>query len=117
MQPVSRSTQTAYKWGEGGVGWPLVDTDGLLVVEETMAPGCSEKRHHHNKATQCFYILEGTALMKIDGQNIVLVKGMALHIQPETDHAIANESSNEVRFLVISAPSTRSDRHEIGVKK
>jgi len=76
MQPVSRSTQTAYKWGEGGVGWPLVDTDGLLVVEETMAPGFSEKRHHH-KATQCFYILEGTALMKIDGQNIVFVQGMA----------------------------------------
>lgn len=42
MQPVSRSTQTAYKWGEGGVGWPLVDTDGLLAIEETMAPGCSE---------------------------------------------------------------------------
>ena len=117
MQPVSRSTQTAYKWGDGGVGWPLVDTDGLLVVEEPMAPGCSEKCHHHNKATQCFYILEGTTLMKIDGQNIVLVQGMALHIQPETDHAIANESSNEVQFLVISAPSTRSDRHEIGVKK
>ena len=60
MQPVSRSTQTAYKWGEGGVGWPLVDTGGLLVVEETMAPGFSEKRHHHKKATQCFYLLEGT---------------------------------------------------------
>ena len=48
MQPVSRNTQTAYKWGEGGVGWPLVDTDGLLIIEETQAPGCSEKRHHHN---------------------------------------------------------------------
>ena len=55
--------------------------------------------------------------MKIDGQNIVLVQGLALHIQPGIDHAIANESSNEIRFLVISAPSTRSDRHEIGVKK
>ena len=117
MQPVSRSTQTDYKWNEGGIGWPLVDTDGLLVVEETMAPGCSEKRHNHNKANQCFYVLEDTALMKIDGQNIVLVQGMVLHIQPETDHAIANESSNEVRFLGISALSTRSDRHEIGGKK
>ena len=117
MQPVSRSTQTAYKWSEGGVGRHLIDTDGLLVVEETMALGCSEKRHHLNKATQCFYIREGTALMKIDGKNIVLVQGIALHIQPGTDHAIANESSNEIRFLVISAPSTRSDRHEIGVKK
>ena len=117
MQPVSRSTQTAYKRGEGGVGWPRADTDGLLVVEETMAPDSSEKRHHHKKATQCFYILEDTALMKIDGQNIVLVQGMALHIQPGANHVISNESLNEMRFLVISAPSTRSDRHEIGVKK
>ena len=116
MQPVSCNTLTAYKWGEGGVGWPLVDTDGLLVIEETLAPGCSEKRHHHNKATQCFYILEGTALMKIDGHNVVLAQGMALHIQPRTDHAISNESSNEIRSLVISAPSRRSDRHEIVVK-
>ena len=100
MQPVSRNTQTAYKWGEGGVGWPLVDSGGLLVFEETLAPGCSEKRHHHNKATQSFYILEGTALMKIDGHNVVLAQGMALHIQQRTDHAIANESSNEIRFLV-----------------
>ena len=49
MQPVSRSTQTANKWGKGGVGWPLVATDGLFVVEETMATGWSVKRPHHNK--------------------------------------------------------------------
>ena len=55
--------------------------------------------------------------MKTDGHNRILVPGMALPIQLETDHAIANESFNEVRLLVISAPSTRSDRHEIGVKK
>ena len=57
MQTVSRDTQTAYKWGEGVVGWPLIDTDGLLVIEETLAAGCSEKRHYHKKAAQCFYIL------------------------------------------------------------
>ena len=117
MQTFSRNTQTAYKWGEGGVGWPLVETDGLLGIEETLAPGYSEKHHHHNKATQCFYIVEGTVLTKIDGHNVVLAQGMALHIQPGTDHAISSESSYEIRFLVISEPSTRSDRHEIGVKK
>jgi len=78
MQPVSCNTQTAYKWGEGGVGWPLVDTGGPKVA---------------------------------------LARGMALHIPPGTDHAITNESSNEIQFLVISAPSTRSDRREIVVKK
>jgi hypothetical protein len=54
MQPVSRSNQTAYKWGEGSVGWPLIDTDGLMVVEATMVPGCSEKRHHPTKLLNVF---------------------------------------------------------------
>ncbi len=25
MHPASRDTQTAYQWGDGGVGWPLVE--------------------------------------------------------------------------------------------
>ena len=28
MHPASRDTQTAYQWGDGGVGWPLVETEG-----------------------------------------------------------------------------------------
>ena len=36
MHPASRDTQTAYQWGDGGVGWPLVETEGLLVIEETL---------------------------------------------------------------------------------
>jgi mannose-6-phosphate isomerase-like protein (cupin superfamily) len=37
---------------------------------------------------------------------------MALHIPPKTRHAIVNQTDEEIRFLVISAPSSRSDRHE-----
>ena len=95
----------------------LADTDGLLVIEETLAAGCGEKRHYHNEATQCFYIHEGTALMKIDGCNVALAQGMAPQIQAGTRYAIANESSNKIRFLVTSSPLSRSDRHEIVVKK
>ena len=117
MQPVSRNTQTAYGWGEGGVGWPLVHPDEKFVFGETLAPAFIGKRHHHKKAAQCFYILEGSAVMNIDGHNRILVQGMALQIQPRACHAIANDSSNEIWFLVISSPSTRSDRHGIMVKK
>jgi hypothetical protein len=38
---------------------------------------------------------------------------MALHILPETCHAIVNKTGEEIRFLVISAPSSRGDRHEV----
>ena len=114
MHPVSKSTVTAYQWGVGGVGWPLVETKGLLVVEEALAPGCSEKHHYHNQAAQCFYMLVGSAVMKFaDGQNVKINTGMALHIPPKTSHAIVNQTGEEIRFLVISAPSSRGDRHEV----
>jgi oxalate decarboxylase/phosphoglucose isomerase-like protein (cupin superfamily) len=38
---------------------------------------------------------------------------MALHIPPKTGHAIVNQTDDEIRFLVISAPSSRGDRHEV----
>ncbi|XDZ68181.1 cupin domain-containing protein [Alphaproteobacteria bacterium LSUCC0226] len=114
MHPASRDTQTAYKWGNGGVGWPLVETAGLLVIEETLAPGCSEKHHYHNQAEQCFYMLAGRAVMQFaDGQHIEIGPGMTFHIPPKTPHAIVNQTVEEIRFLVISAPSSRGDRYEV----
>ena len=113
MHPVSKSTKKAYRWGNGGIGWPLVETKGLLLVEETLAPGCSEKYHYHNQAAQCFYMLAGRAVMRFaDGQAVEIDTGMALQIPPETGHAIVNQSDEEISFLVISAPSARGDRHE-----
>ena len=114
MHPVSKSTKKAYQWGDGGVGWRLVETEGLLVIEETLAPGCGEKPHYHMHAAQCFYLLSGRAMMQVaDGQNVEIETGMALHIPPETHHAIVNQTGEEIRFLVISAPSLRGDRHEV----
>ena len=113
MHPVSKSTKKAYQWGDGGVGWPLVETEGLLVIEETLASGCGEKHHYHNQAAQFFYMLAGRAVVQFaDGQAVEIDTGMALHIPSETGHAIVNQSDEEIRFLVISAPSARGDRHE-----
>ena len=114
MHPVSTSTKKAYQWGGGGFGWPLVETEGLLVIEETLVPGCGEKHHYHNQAAQCFYMLVGRAVMQFaDCQNVEIDTGMALHISPETCHAIVNQTGEEIRFLVISALSSRGDRHEV----
>ena len=114
MHPASKSTKKAYQWGDGGISWPLVETMGLLVVEETLAPGGSEKHHYHNQAVQCFFMLAGSAVMQFaDGQSVEIDTGMALHIPPETSHAIVNKTGEEIRFLVISAPSSRGDRHEV----
>jgi len=49
--------------------------------------------------------------MHIASDMVRLDTGMALHIPPGTVHAITNDSQQKIRFLVISAPTTRGDRH------
>ncbi len=118
MHPVSKSTKKAYRWGNRGIGWPLVETNGQLVVEETLAPGFSEKHHYHNQAAQCFYMLLGRAVMQFaDGKSVKIDTGMALHIPPKICHAIVNKTGEAIRFLVILAPSSRGDRHEVEREK
>lgn len=114
MIPVSRQTQDVYHWGDGGSGWRLLDEAGLSVIEETLAPGTGEVRHFHMQAMQCFYILDGTAMMTLDRDQLRLDAGMALPVPPQTPHTIFNDTDQTIRFLVISAPSTRGDRQTVG---
>ena len=63
-------------------------------------------------------MLAGRAVMQFaNGQSVEIDNGMALHIPPETHHAIANQTGEEIHFLVISAPSSRGDRHEVEREK
>jgi len=73
------------------------------------AAGTSEVRHHHEKAQQFFFILLGAASMEIEGETISLSAGEGVHIPPGRRHQIRNESSNPVRFLVISQPPSHGD--------
>jgi quercetin dioxygenase-like cupin family protein len=113
MHPASRDTQTLINGVMAELAGHLSRPKGLLVIEETLASGCGEKHHYHNQAAQCFYMLAGRAVMQFaEGQTVKIDTGMALHIPPKTRHAIDNQTDEEIRFLVISAPSSRGDRHE-----
>lgn len=113
MTTVSRDNAPHYSWGDGCDGWRLVDTDALSVIEERVPPGCAEIEHLHERARQFFRILEGEAVLKIDGVEHRLIAGTGIEVPPETPHKFINRSNTDVRFLVISAPSTRGDRIEL----
>jgi len=107
---ISRENAEHYQWGNQCEGWHLVKNRELSVIEESMPPGTAEVRHHHLKAQQFFYILDGEAVMEREGQATVLGPGDGLHIPPGTRHQIRNRSSRPVRFLVISQPPSHGDR-------
>ena len=110
--PVSRSNSPHYLWGGVCDGWRLVDGANLSVIEERVPPGGGERRHHHERARQFFYVLEGEAVIEVEGTEQVVAKGQGLEVPPGSRHQFLNRSAAEVFFLVISSPPTKGDRIE-----
>jgi mannose-6-phosphate isomerase-like protein (cupin superfamily) len=110
---VGRETATHYTWGDRCDGWPLVQGEDLLVVEERMPPGTAEVRHYHVRARQFFYVLSGSLTMEVDGQTYRVVSHHGVEIAPGKPHQVRNHSENDVIFLVVSSPTSRGDRHDV----
>jgi mannose-6-phosphate isomerase-like protein (cupin superfamily) len=112
MQIVDFSNTEHYLWGKGCDGWHLLKRDDVSIIAERVPPGESERRHYHNRSRQFFYILTGTATIEVDGEIKVLQMHQGIEIPPGVVHQFRNESSVEVRFLVISVPKSHGDRIE-----
>jgi mannose-6-phosphate isomerase-like protein (cupin superfamily) len=111
-QAISRTTADHYIWGQQCQGWHLVRSNDLSVIEEVMPPGTSEQIHRHHVAQQFFYVLAGEAVMEFAGSKIAVGQGQGVAVAPGTPHRIGNASQAEVRFLVISQPSTKNGDRE-----
>ena len=113
MQPIDRSSAEHYVWSEVCDGWHLVKRADMSVIAERMPPGASEVRHLHAAARQFFFILSGCAVIEVNGERVALKEGQGIEVAPGTPHQFLNESSEDVHFLVVSHPGTRSDRIEV----
>jgi mannose-6-phosphate isomerase-like protein (cupin superfamily) len=107
---IDKLTAPHYSWGEGCDGWRLVETPGLSVIEERMPPGASEVRHFHRRATQFFYVLEGTLSIEVEGCEHELGQTQGLAIAPGQAHQVRNRSAAGVEFLAVSSPPAQADR-------
>lgn len=110
---VNKQNARHYTWGNNCDSWIMVDTAGLSVKQELMPPGTKEELHVHEKAQQFFFVLNGTAVFYVNGQKQIISAQQGLSILPGTNHFIANESDENLEFLVISQPSTTNDRQNI----
>ena len=99
-----------YIWGDVCDGWHLLKRDEMSVIQECVPGGAAEVIHYHNSARQFFYILEGEGIMIFEEHEVTLKKGQGIEIAPQVKHQFMNQSKARVLFLVISGPSTNSDR-------
>jgi mannose-6-phosphate isomerase-like protein (cupin superfamily) len=113
IEPTSPVNAEHYVWGEVCDGWHLLKEPDLSVIEERVPPGAGEAQHFHSTARQYFFVLSGRATLQFDGREVSFGSGQGVHVPPGVVHRFVNASSDEVRFIVISAPSTRGDRTNV----
>lgn len=110
MKPVSISNAEHYLWGEQCDGWHLLKRDEISLIQERVPADRHEVMHYHHHARQFFYILEGEGCMTFEDQSVKLQKGEGIEIAPLIKHRFENKSTEDVLFLVISAPKSQGDR-------
>lgn len=113
VKSIDTSSAPHYTWGNNCDSWVLTDTANLSVKQEKMPSGTKEKWHFHTIAQQFFYILKGTATFYTNNETTQVNAHQGISIPANTKHYIANESPENLEFLVISQPNTLHDRTEI----
>lgn len=112
-QVVDIHSGTHYTWGAASQGWHLLNSPELSVIQEQVPPGDRERRHFHSNARQFFYVIQGEAVLDVDGSRFELRSGQGLEIPPGTPHQFMNESAAVVTFLVVSSPHSHGDRTNV----
>jgi quercetin dioxygenase-like cupin family protein len=110
LAPLSSRTLPARTWGDGCLGWTLLDGPTLHVMEETVPAGAAEQRHRHSQVTQLYYVVDGTAVTYVGEARVDLAPGTAVVIPAGSEHQIVNDGETPNRFLVISSSPPRADR-------
>ena len=111
---ISTGNAEHYKWGGPNNtdcdAWYLVKTADLNIIEELMPPGTSETPHHHVRARQFAFVLEGQLTMMVEYHDFVLRPGEGLEVAPGQMHQAINRSGAPVRFVMTSQPPSHDDR-------
>jgi mannose-6-phosphate isomerase-like protein (cupin superfamily) len=72
------------------------------LAEASLKPGQSTQRHYHKVSEEFYFLLEGTALMDLDGTTRKVGPGDAILIPTGARHQITAETN--LRLLCCCAP-------------
>jgi quercetin dioxygenase-like cupin family protein len=81
----------------------LVNSNGVRVVEFSLASGASGPMHSHSNVFEYCYCLEGLLSIDIEGEpsHVTLSLGEKIQIPVGKVHRVAGGGSSSSRFLVV----------------
>ncbi len=62
----------------------------------------SESKHYHLHAEQFFYVLSGTATIKLESEMFIIYPNDGLHVKAGTTHQLFNTGQTVLHFIVTS---------------
>ena len=75
------------------------------LAEARVSPGKATILHYHIKTEEIYYILQGRAEIKVEGDIKEVVKGDGIVILPGQTHRIWNIGDEDLVFLCCCAPA------------
>lgn len=84
-------------------------TRNQSLAEATLLPGGATTEHYHPRAEEIYYVLRGSARLRIDDETRDLAPGDAVLIPTGARHKIWNSGAVDLVFLCCCAPAYRHD--------
>ena len=70
-----------------------------------LAPGQASTRHRHRTAHELYVLVAGVGRVRVGDELLTLEAGDALLVEPETVRQLFNDTREEQRWLIVSAPT------------
>ncbi len=83
---------------------------GLLVLDQTLAPGSLSPAHTHSEETQGAYVIEGEISFWTDGEEVIVGPGGYVVRAPRALHSLWNATEQPARMLELTTPGERFGR-------
>lgn len=88
--------------------WMLISPQNTLSnnlsVQVSEVPVGSEQPIHNHEPEQCYYIIRGIGLMKIEDETKEVAAGDAIFIPPNLKHGIKNIGNDVLEYLTANTP-------------
>jgi len=112
MTVINLASQQPFTTKDGSQIRSILDLSNAPVKNQSLAEavlpaGGATERHYHRQSEEFYFLLEGEALMEIDGDARTVVPGDAILIPAGCWHQISTKQG--VRFLCCCAPPYAHD--------
>ena len=77
------------------------------VRDLTLSPGASIGVHLHESDEELYFIISGTGMMAVDGEERQVSPGSAVLTQAGSRHGLKNTGDDELRIVVVCASWSR----------